>query len=101
MGDSSNAAAEDWPKVCDHFAVVCASDELPEGDRDWPATILASWREAINDIVVVAPKHGESAPLDYDLIEKSTGKQKADLNAGSLYAPSIFLAVRRQGSTPR
>jgi hypothetical protein len=99
--DPAADAATDWSKVSDYFAVVCASEELLEAERDWPSTILANWRETINDIVVVAPKHGEAAPLDYDLIEKSVGQQKADLNSGALYANSLFLAIRKHGATPR
>jgi hypothetical protein len=99
--DPTADAATDWSKVSDYFAVVCASEELLEAERDWPSTILANWRETINDVVVVAPKHGEAAPLDYDLIEKSVGQQKADLNSGALYANSLFLAIRKHGATPR
>ncbi|CAM9232899.1 unnamed protein product [Chrysoparadoxa australica] len=50
---------------------------------------------AITDIAVVSLGRGESCPSGYELVERTPGGHRADLNHGSMHR-GVYLAIQRQ-----
>ncbi|CAM9114779.1 unnamed protein product [Choristocarpus tenellus] len=90
--------------VADYFSVVGSRGD---GDMDLldpelhsPDMLGCIWEDAITDIVVIRPGKGEACPDGYELIERTPGNHKADLNHGRVRSWGlhrvVHLAIRRQ-----
>jgi hypothetical protein len=94
--------------VCDYFATVqLGQDALELLDYDstlagqgdsCSKAIRSTWEASIQDVCLLVPKRGDICPHGYEIVEKTPCGNRADLNSGSLYSSSVFLAYRKVGA---
>ncbi|CAM9712558.1 unnamed protein product [Phaeothamnion confervicola] len=101
---SNKDDGDDFEKVVDYFAVIGPRPhgdlELLDEEQNTPDMLRCVWEAAITDIAVVRPSKGESCPDGYELLERTPGNHRADLNHGSMHR-AVYLAVRRQHMSRR
>lgn len=94
---------EKCPRLVDYF-VVAGLDPggpwrpLDEDGRSGSGTSRAV--ESVTELAVIARGHGEEVPEGFTCIEKTLGGHSAELSAGLINNPHLFLCYRRSRDKP-
>lgn len=96
---------EKGPRVADYFVVAGLTDSSKPLDEDvhpedGSHRNGAQLKAPITDVAVVIRSLGEEVPRGYTCLEFTPSGLSAELNAGSLMGPQIFLCYRRGRDKP-
>lgn len=100
---SDSMTEEKCPQLVDYF-VVAGLDPggpwrpLDEDGRSGSGPSRAV--ESVTELAVIARGHGEEVPEGFTCIEKTLGGHSAELSAGLINNPHLFLCYRRGRDKP-
>lgn len=96
---------EKCPQLVDYF-VVAGLDPggpwrpLDEDGRSSSGPGAGRAVESVTELAVIARGHGEDVPEGFTCIEKTLGGHSAELSAGFINNPHLFLCYRRGRDKP-
>uniref|UniRef100_A0A4W4G376 DENN/MADD domain containing 4B n=1 Tax=Electrophorus electricus TaxID=8005 RepID=A0A4W4G376_ELEEL len=98
-GQTGGMTEERCPQLVDYFVVAgLGADSPPPDDEGQQRGGRAA--EPITDLAVIARGLGEEVPEGFTCIEKTLGGHAAELSAGLLNNPHMFLCYRRGHDKP-
>lgn len=90
---------ERCPQLVDYFVVAgLAGDSSPLDEEGQQRGVRAV--QPVTDLAVIARGLGEDVPEGFTCIEKTQGGHPAELSAGLLNNPHMFLCYRRGHDKP-
>ncbi|XP_075901883.1 DENN domain-containing protein 4B isoform X4 [Nelusetta ayraudi] len=100
---------EKCPQLVDYFVVAGLDPGGPwrpldedgrSGSGSWSGPGAGRAVESVTELAVIARGHGEDVPEGFTCIEKTLGGHSAELSAGFINNPHLFLCYRRGRDKP-